>query len=371
MKRTEGAPDRTHRRLTFLSSFPWPQGAPTGPYRIDHLASCGWDVLTTNVHRTGPMEVGTAARAVRASERFLPLWAQTVASRHLRGSSDATLAMFEGEGHALALARSLHLSRSGGPFVIVTCWLADLVQRATKAQLRKYRMAYRGVDRVVVFSRNQVEVLVGGLGIPESHVHVVPFGIDLDEFVEHQPRERPPSTPGELNVLAVGRDASRDWSTLAAAASGAEWTANLYTRPPLLTGLGLPPQLTPHAMVDRAEYLRTMTTADVMVIPTGVHQYPAGQSVLGEAMASGMACVVTDTPALRGYATDGVDAILVPPNDPGALREAINRMADPKLRIQLGFAAQERIRRLGGAQAMWAGIDRVLRHALSERPSRP
>ena len=209
-------------------------------------------------------------------------------------------------------------------------------------------------------------MLVERLGIPESRVQVVPFGVDLEEFANCEPRQRHTRTSNELNVLAVGRDASRDWSTFANAATGAAWTANLYTRASLLTNLGLPPQVTPHPMVNRHVYLRAMATADVMVIPTGMHQYPAGQSVLGEAMAAGVACVVTDTPAIRGYATDGVDAILVPPGDPVALRMAVDRLADPDLRFRIASAAQRRIRHLGGAQAMWAGIDVVLRLAIGK-----
>jgi glycosyltransferase involved in cell wall biosynthesis len=369
MKGSQGATSEAHRRLTFLGSSPWPSDEPTGPYRIDHLEARGWDVLTTNSHRTGPLGLGRTGTAVRSTERLLPLWAQTVASRTLRASSDATLAMFEGEGHSLALARSLHIAQRTTPFVIVACWLADLVQQATPAQLCKYRLAYREVDRVVVFSNNQVEVLVEGLRIPQSRVSVVPFGVDLDEFIDCTPRQSAVASSSELKVVAVGRDASRDWPTLAAAATGAAWTADLYTRPSLLAGLGLPPQVAPHAMVNRAEYLRVMGTADVMLVPTGVHQYPAGQSVLGEAMAAGVACVVTDTPALRSYATDEVDSLLVPPGDAAALRSAVERLADPKLRIRLGAAAQKRMRRHGGAQTMWAGIDEVLRQAIAQRAS--
>lgn len=366
MKGNEAAPNGDICRLTYLSSSTWPSGTPIGPYRIDHLKARGWEIVTTDGHRSGPLGVGRTGRAVRASERVLPLWAQTVATRTLRASSDATLAMFEGEGHALALARSLHLSRSTRPFVIVACWLADLVQRATPSQLRKYRMAYRSVDRVVVFSNNQVGVLVERLGIPATRVQVVPFGIDLDEIVDTEPRQAHANTPTELKVLAVGRDASRDWVTLAAAATGASWMAELYTRPSLIAGLELPPQLTPHAMVGRADYLRMMAAADVMVIPTGIHQYPAGQSVLGEAMAAGVACVVTDTPALRGYASDGVDSLLVPPGDPSALRLAVDRLAEPELRSRLGDAAQQRMRRGGGARSMWADIDGILRQVIAE-----
>ncbi|MCZ2108551.1 MAG: glycosyltransferase, partial [Dehalococcoidia bacterium] len=94
---------------------------------------------------------------------------------------------------------------------------------------------------------------------------------------------------------------------------------------------------------------------------TEVREYPAGQTVLLEAMALGKACVVTDTPGIREYVSDGVDAVLVPPRDPEALRSAVSALlADGTRRRELGAAARRTSDSSGGAADMWEAVARVV-----------
>jgi len=58
-----------------------------------------------------------------------------------------------------------------------------------------------------------------------------------------------------------------------------------------------------------------------------------------QALACGTPLVTADTPAARELLTDGEDALLVPPGDPGALADALRRLAtDDDLRTGVGFA---------------------------------
>nr|MBA2725636.1 glycosyltransferase [Actinomycetota bacterium] len=60
-------------------------------------------------------------------------------------------------------------------------------------------------------------------------------------------------------------------------------------------------------------------------------------NVLAEAMASGVAVVSTDLPAIRELVLDGENGVLVEPGDTEALADAIGRLIDdPRLRSQLG-----------------------------------
>src|SRR5256714_14537290 len=47
-----------------------------------------------------------------------------------------------------------------------------------------------------------------------------------------------------------------------------------------------------------------------------------------EAMAHGRAVVATDVGGLRDLVVDGVTGLVVPPRDPGALRDALQRLPD-------------------------------------------
>ncbi|MHB1924454.1 MAG: glycosyltransferase family 4 protein [Acidimicrobiales bacterium] len=65
--------------------------------------------------------------------------------------------------------------------------------------------------------------------------------------------------------------------------------------------------------------------------------------VLLEAMAAGTAVVAGDIDGYRSVVTDGVDGLLVPPADPGALAATLTRaLADPGLRARLRAGGSER-----------------------------
>jgi GT2 family glycosyltransferase/glycosyltransferase involved in cell wall biosynthesis len=65
-----------------------------------------------------------------------------------------------------------------------------------------------------------------------------------------------------------------------------------------------------------------------------------------EGMASGAACVLTDSGGVREYAVDGENALLVPPRDEKALEAAIQRLVgDADLRERLGRAGLATARR--------------------------
>jgi glycosyltransferase involved in cell wall biosynthesis len=64
-----------------------------------------------------------------------------------------------------------------------------------------------------------------------------------------------------------------------------------------------------------------------------------------EAMAHGRPVVATRVGGLQDLVVDGETGILVPPRDPSALRDALERLlGDPELRRRLGAAGRERAR---------------------------
>lgn len=312
------------------------------PYRIDLLRRAGIELRWTDRDRTARWRTHA-----RRTEVIVP-WVQAVLTRHDRRGAAATIAMFESEGHGLALWRRV-TGRRRPPLIIIGCWLADLA-RAGGWRRRLYRWLYGAVDQVVVFSANQVATLSELLGIPPERIEVVHFGVDLEELAGVEVIDRG-------TVVAVGRDLGRDWPTFLAAVEGTGWNVVLLSRLQQMEGLSVPEEVSFPGTVDRAGYLDVLATAAVVVVPTHVREYPTGQTVLLEAMALGKACVVTDTPAMHTYVDDGVTASLVPPADPLALRAAITALVDDRsARDRLGAAARANARSGGGAAAMWARI---------------
>ena len=81
-------------------------------------------------------------------------------------------------------------------------------------------------------------------------------------------------------------------------------------------------------------------SVDVVVLPSYREGLPKG---LIEAAACGLPLVTTDVPGCREVVTDGVDGLLVPVRDAGALATAIARLHDdPVLAARLGAAARQR-----------------------------
>lgn len=322
-----------------------PQADQPLPYRIDELRRSGVELAWTDRNLSGLW-----AWAARTERWTLP-WTQALLTRRVRRNARATIAMFESEGHGLALFRLL-TGRRLPPLVVIGCWLADLA-RAGGWRQRLYRQLYRAVDVIVVFSSNQRDTLVELLGIDPDRIHVVPFGVDLEQLAKV-----PVSDTG--TVVAAGRDLGRDWATLVAAARGTGWPVELITRPQQIEALELPPEVAFRGTVDLDSYLAALASASVVVVPTEVREYPTGQTVLLEAMALGKACVVTDTPAMREYVLRDVTGVLVPPGDPQALRVAVDQLlSDPERRHRLGAAARDRALDGGGATAMWGDIGQI------------
>jgi glycosyltransferase involved in cell wall biosynthesis len=92
-----------------------------------------------------------------------------------------------------------------------------------------------------------------------------------------------------------------------------------------------------HILGARRDVPELLRACDVFVFPS---LYEGLGIALIEAMAAGCACVTTDTGPLPEVVRDGVDGLLVPPADHGALARAVaSLLSDPARRAALGRAA--------------------------------
>jgi glycosyltransferase involved in cell wall biosynthesis len=85
---------------------------------------------------------------------------------------------------------------------------------------------------------------------------------------------------------------------------------------------------------------------DVFVLPTlGRLRMEGCPVAMLEAMACGLPCVVSDIPGPQDVIQNGINGILVPPEDAGALAAALRGLLGaPDLRQAMGEAARERVR---------------------------
>jgi glycosyltransferase involved in cell wall biosynthesis len=107
--------------------------------------------------------------------------------------------------------------------------------------------------------------------------------------------------------------------------------------------------------------------ASVCVVPSLYENCPY---TCIEAMASGSALVATAVGAVPEIVSHGVDGLLVPPDDPGALADAVSRLlTQPELRTRLGAAAREKAEERFGRRPIAQATAQVYA-ALAERNGR-
>lgn len=322
-----------------------------GPYGIDHLRDFGYQLV--EVHPAGN-RLHRKVRDVIEHRSGMP-WDRTLRSIALARSSDIVLAFLEREALTAAAFSRRGLAPYGGrPLAMLACWLADEL-REMPADLRHRAAArFKGVDLTIVFSANQIDILVDS-GFSEGSVEAVPFG--------HSPELFPyaPRSDRTMSVAAVGFDRGRDYATLIDAVRDTPVEVDLICSPGNIVGIDLPENVRFHGMVPFGRYREVLSTAQVIAVPTHERAYPSGQTVALEAGATGACLVITSTPALREYFSPDT-ALLCPPGDVDAWRTTLLEAAgNADLRARYGDAAASDISTRFTYRQMWQRIDELFR----------
>lgn len=219
-----------------------------------------------------------------------------------------------------------------------------------KVVLPLYRLAFGHANLAVVFENvsDQQQFIKMGL-VPEEKTTVVPgVGVDVERF---QPVPEPGGTPIVLFPARMLLD--KGLGTLIEAARILKHTHKVRV---VLAG---EPDSGNPATVDAAtlqgwqsdglaewwgfqsEMETVYAQAAVVTLPSLGEGLP---TVLIEAAACGRAIVATDVPGCREVVEDGVNGLLVPPNDPLALAQALARLLDDAaLRRRMGEAGRQRV----------------------------
>lgn len=189
--------------------------------------------------------------------------------------------------------------------------------------------------------------------LPEGHVVLGRIGVDPRKW---RPRERGARADGPWRVVTVGRlHASKGHDVLIRAvhqlvSTGSDVILRIIGAGPererlerLSAQLGLGGRVTFAGSLGEDEIVEELGGADVFALAS--HAEPLGV-VYMEAMAMGLPTIGTAAGGVGEIITDGVDGLLTPPGDAGALAGAIGRLAaDPGLCARLGAAARETVER--------------------------
>jgi glycosyltransferase involved in cell wall biosynthesis len=223
-------------------------------------------------------------------------------------------------------------------------WFYPLVR------LTQVAAAARAADRLLLLNETDRDFAVARGWKMAADIDIVPHGVSTELLADVPPRDRPRGK----GILFCG-----SWTAM----KGVSHLADAYSRlvdrgfRANLTILGgaVPDEtilsafsaaarahVTLVARVPEADVIAAYRTHDVFILPSTYEGY--GMVVL-EAMTQRLPVIATPVGAATALIVSGQTGVLVPPRDPGALADAIERlMNDPPLRMRIADAAFERVR---------------------------
>lgn len=193
---------------------------------------------------------------------------------------------------------------------------------------------------------------------PGADIGLLYHGVDIELF--RPPPSRPPrdgSDPEDpVRILAIARAMPKKGldtllEALALLPSGLAWRLDHVGSGPLLPELqraaahfGLADRITWHGGQPQGRVIALLQVADLLALPARIAadgDRDGLPNVLLEAMATALPVVSTPVSAIPEAVQDGGNGLLVPPDDPHALAEALLRLArSPAERRRLGIAAR-------------------------------
>lgn len=260
---------------------------------------------------------------VLALRRWLRANPPDVVSTH--SSTDSWLAAL---GTRLPIVRTRHIS-APVPRNFLTRWL------------------YGRATRIVTTGEALKRELVERTGVPAERIESVPTGADPAVYA-----------PGDKYAARMHLSLPQDAMLVGIVATLRSWKGHRHLVEALPAGatlviVGDGPQRDAlegqvrsaalqarvHFAGNQRDVVPWMQALDIFALPSYANE--GVPQALMQAMLAGLPCVTTTVGGIGELAIDGVTALIVPPENPAALRSALERlMGDPALRSKLGAQAR-------------------------------
>jgi glycosyltransferase involved in cell wall biosynthesis len=295
------------------------------PYGLDRLVHYGLEVSSKPVSSRPLQVVDSLARKLSGGFEFVEAFRSRV-----RRECDVTLCWEEHSGVPAALRSRL----PGEPAVATgVIWLTEPDAPLSRRGRVVAAEGLRRASAIWALSPPQLDVLANTWRLDSKRLHLLHMGIDVCFWNDGGSEPEP-----EL-VLSAGNDRHRDHAYLVDA------MIQLHRRRPK-TQL----QLVTHSPVDmpcavgrrhpcltHPEMRSLYRRASVVALALKPNLHLSGLSVLLEAMACARPVVMTDSPGLSEYLTDGEAGLIVPHGHPEAMARAVeDLLADPEGARSLG-----------------------------------
>ena len=307
-----------------------------------------YDALKTGIEARGSCAELYDYRALEAETDGLVKLARKALGKDIalavagwRRRKDYSCLFTNGENVGIFLALLLRLSGKKRPGHVT---IGHRLSTGKKKLFLGTLKLWQEMDTIFVYATTQLKHGENVLGIPESHLELIPFHADARFW-----RPRPDMVDvveDEKQVSAAGLE-WRDYPTLLAAAEHLPDTnfplaaASPWSKHTNETEKRTMPANVSARRYEYQELRELYASSAVVAVPLYENDFQAGITAILEAMACGKAVVVTRTEGQTDAIIDGENGLYVPVGDPGAWEKAIRRLQDdPALRQRLGSNAR-------------------------------
>jgi glycosyltransferase involved in cell wall biosynthesis len=323
------------------------------PYGLDRLANYGIQVdFRRPLQGRVPKRIARALRARGGGFEWLESAVSVGSSERRR--ADLILCWDEYAGVPAVMREQ---AIRGRQVVTGVVWLAD-GDVAPSVIARAARRALPRAALVWASSSGMIPALNEDWKVPSERLHHVPLGVDAEFF---QPTSDPPQ-PGL--VVTAGNDRHRSHALLVSVIAEVQRRhpsahLELATRLPVQVPASIGQR---RIGLNEGQIAQMYRRAALVVVLTRPNVHASGLTVTLEAMASGRPVVVTDTPGLSDYVSDGVTGLLVPPGDLWAAARAIESLlADPDRARAMGLQGRRTVDRAFTTEVQAARLAELMR----------
>jgi glycosyltransferase involved in cell wall biosynthesis len=305
-------------------------------------------------------DVDGGGRLVRAAQRAMGDSAALALLGAQRAESyDAVLTTGEDIGIPFALSQ---LARKRSPaHTCITHTLAPAKKRVFFSALG----VQRRFDRILCYATSEERLMIDRLGIPERKVKRIAYHADTRFF-------RPAEEPPEPDLICSAGQLLRDYDTLVEAvrdrpvrlriAAGSPWISH-DLRP-----AGALPSNVEWRKYPRHELRALYERSALAVVPIYQNEYQTGISTILEMMAMGKCVIATRTRGQTDTIVENETGRYVPPGDPGALRQAIERaLSEPAEAKRIGATARAYVEREASLELFVNTVAATVREACTDR----
>ncbi len=236
-------------------------------------------------------------------------------------------------------------------FRLKTKWLyvainsSTLIKRHAQNRFHLFLLKtfWRSYAHIICLSQEQLEDFVK-IGVPRSHLSFIPFGVDGNFFqLQNSPEEKD-------IILSIGRDAGRDYVTLFKAAEETPfpWTV-VASKKNISPDSSIPQNISVFYDKSILEIRDLFKQARVLVVVSKDSDVLegsdcSGQTVILEGMVAGLPVIATRRSWIKDYFIPDKDILLVEPNDPKNLAEAIKKLwNNDEKRKQIAISGHEKV----------------------------